>query len=324
MNWFYEFNGEQKGPVTDEELDSLLAQGVVLPTTLVWRDGLSGWTPLARVRTAAAPAGDFAPAAGTTQCDSCGRFFQSSDVIQISGRNICAGCKPAVLQGLQQGTFLAGVADPGRTGPAWEHQETLGTFAALRETIKAVLMSPSQTFATMKVNGGIMKPFWYHLITAGFGTFMYYFYILVLVFGFGAFSAAKIDLPTGAGAFVLFLGICAVMSVMAAALSCFMQSGILHVCLMLTGGARRPFETTFRALCYGSGSTMVLMSIPFLGLLMLIPWSLVVSCISLARAHETDLWRAVLAVFMPMIVCCVLYIGLIAISLGLGGMQGGH
>jgi hypothetical protein len=323
MNWYYEFNGEQKGPVSDEELDRLVADGVVRPTNLVWRDGLANWTPLAQVRPAAAPAGGVAPQPGMTRCDSCGRFFDPADVVQISGRNVCAGCKPVVLQGLQQGTLLAGI-DPGRVGPAWEQQETLGTYVAARDTIKAVLMEPSRTFATMKVDGGIMKPFWFHMIFGGFGTFMYLFYFIVAIFAFGAFNANKITLPTGAGAFILFTGIAAIWCFMSAAINGFVQAGILHLCLMMCGGARRPYETTFRAICYGSGSVMMLMVIPILGPLMAIPWSIVVSCISLARAHDTDLWRAVLALFLPAIICCVLYIFVIVFAVGIGGMQNAH
>jgi hypothetical protein len=33
-------------------------------------------------------------------------------------------------------------------------------------------------------------------------------------------------------------------------------------------------------------------------------WAIVCYCIGLARAHETDTGRAVLAVFLPLIVCC--------------------
>src|SRR4051812_9161367 len=103
MSWFYEFNGEQKGPVTESELDQLIAQGTVLPTTLVWREGLASWAPLAEARPPPPPAVPAMPGAGTTRCASCGGVFPSSEVVQIAGRNICAACKPAVLQNLQQG-----------------------------------------------------------------------------------------------------------------------------------------------------------------------------------------------------------------------------
>src|SRR4051794_26489609 len=137
MSWFYESNGEQKGPVTDTELDQLIAQGTVLPTTLVWREGLASWTPLAQARPSVPPpvpgAGTLSGTAtspGTTQCASCGRVFPSSDVVQIAGRNICASCKPAVLQDLQQSGADLQIGELARTGPPWESRETLGFFPA--------------------------------------------------------------------------------------------------------------------------------------------------------------------------------------------------
>jgi hypothetical protein len=44
--------------------------------------------------------------------------------------------------------------------------------------------------------------------------------------------------------------------------------------------------------------------IPVCGGLIAAVWGLVVNCIGLARAHETDTGRAVLAVMLPVIVCC--------------------
>lgn len=43
MDWYYAENGQQKGPVSDEQLQSLVRDGVVKTETLVWRDGLANW-----------------------------------------------------------------------------------------------------------------------------------------------------------------------------------------------------------------------------------------------------------------------------------------
>jgi hypothetical protein len=52
------------------------------------------------------------------------------------------------------------------------------------------------------------------------------------------------------------------------------------------------------------GSADPLMVIPFCGGLVAGVWRIVLNCIGLARAHETDTGRAVFAVFLPLIVCC--------------------
>lgn len=43
--WFYEDNGERKGPVTADFLLGLSASGAVSGETLVWRDGFADWIP---------------------------------------------------------------------------------------------------------------------------------------------------------------------------------------------------------------------------------------------------------------------------------------
>ena len=73
---------------------------------------------------------------------------------------------------------------------------------------------------------------------------------------------------------------------------------------MIVGGANQSFETTFRVLAFTQGSTGVLQSIPVSGGVLAAVWAVVVNCIGLARAHETDTGRAVLAVILAVIVCC--------------------
>src|SRR5204863_879753 len=84
----------------------------------------------------------------------------------------------------------------------------------------------------------------------------------------------------------------------------FVGSAVVHVCLMIVGGANKSFETTFRVLAFMHGSTGPLQMIPVCGGLIAGVWALIVNCIGLARAHETTTGRAVLAVFLPLIVCC--------------------
>jgi Domain of unknown function (DUF4190)/GYF domain 2 len=42
-DWFYSKDNQQAGPVSDSELHALVAAGRILPTTLVWRDGMVKW-----------------------------------------------------------------------------------------------------------------------------------------------------------------------------------------------------------------------------------------------------------------------------------------
>ena len=44
-DWYYAANGAQSGPVSSDELRSMVQSGQLSPETLVWRSGLSAWSP---------------------------------------------------------------------------------------------------------------------------------------------------------------------------------------------------------------------------------------------------------------------------------------
>src|SRR5207248_2282246 len=95
----------------------------------------------------------------------------------------------------------------------------------------------------------------------------------------------------------------------------FISSAIFHLGLMIVGGAKQPFETTFRVVCFAGGSANPLLVIPFCGGLIGGIWKIVLYCIGFARAHETDTGPAVLAVILPLVVCCG---GIFALGMTIG------
>lgn len=116
MNWYYAEAGQQAGPVSDEELGPLLQRGTITPTTLVWHSGLPGWQPFAQASAtlpaslrATMGAGGGSAGPGETLCSQCGRVYPADEVVEVSGYSVCAGCKPLLLQKLQQGASNIGV-----------------------------------------------------------------------------------------------------------------------------------------------------------------------------------------------------------------------
>jgi len=61
QQWFYAKQGKQIGPVPLEQLQKAVAGGEVLPTDLVWTEGMPQWTPAGQVK---ALAGNAPRAAG--------------------------------------------------------------------------------------------------------------------------------------------------------------------------------------------------------------------------------------------------------------------
>ncbi|MBK7977200.1 MAG: YIP1 family protein [Deltaproteobacteria bacterium] len=121
----------------------------------------------------------------------------------------------------------------------------------------------------------------------------------------------------------------------------FLAAGVIHVCMLVVGGAKQGFETTFRTVCYTNGSFALLqvipsaLSIPFMsggaagiagvmGLgLVLVVWRSVVQVIALARAHEASVMRAAIAVLLPAIVCCGTVGGGMALVAGMASKLSG-
>lgn len=48
--WHYTHQGEEHGPVSSSELKQLAAAGGLLPSDLVWKDGLSDWVPATKLK----------------------------------------------------------------------------------------------------------------------------------------------------------------------------------------------------------------------------------------------------------------------------------
>ena len=155
----------------------------------------------------------------------------------------------------------------------------------------------------MRREGGFLEPLIYAVIGGWVGGVVAFLFSL----GFqsaGLFAnrhntglATMAGMGMGSAAMIILLPILIVIGL-------FIGSAIVHLCLMIVGGANQSFETTFRVLAFSQGSTGPLQIIPICGGLIAGVWALVCNCIGLARAHETDTGRAVLAVLLPLIVCC--------------------
>jgi hypothetical protein len=91
---------------------------------------------------------------------------------------------------------------------------------------------------------------------------------------------------------------------------------VLHLFLMMAGGAKQSFETTFRVYSYAHSSiywlSILANFIPFAFLLVLV-WLVILLIVGLSKAHETTQGKAAVAVLVPIGLCMVLYVGLIVV-----------
>lgn len=107
MNWYYVEKGQQAGPVTDEQFNTLVQTGTITTDTLVWNESMADWLPYGRIHAAAASAGattiDVKPQA---VCAECGKLFPEDETIRYGEVRVCANCKPIFLQKLQEGAAV--------------------------------------------------------------------------------------------------------------------------------------------------------------------------------------------------------------------------
>lgn len=331
MNWYYEFGGQQQGPVSESELDRLLAEGKITLDTLVWKDGMAGWAPMRTARpaggapplpaasptSASSASGSDVPQPGWVRCSLTGRYFPPSEIIYLEGKPYSAAAKPQVIASMQSGVGIP-TSEVGRDGPAWEHRQQLGFAKAMIDTIKAVLLEPTRTFSTMKREGGLQDPLIFNLIVGSVAGIAFQIMMSIFQIGMASATGNQQAFGTAAAGGAIGMVFSIIMVPIQVAMGAFIGSGILHLCLMLLKAAPRPFETTFRAMNYAYGGLAVLYLIPVIGWIAMIPWSIVAIIIATARAHEIPTGKAALAVFLPAIVCCgtVMLIGLAVTAFG--------
>ena len=115
MDWYYAENGEQRGPIPEEQWRDMVNAGTIRPDTLVWNEGMEGWQPYADVAgpaqaavppaVPATPGNASAPAtAATGHCRECGREVPLDNMVTFEGATICAECQPQFFQRLHEGT----------------------------------------------------------------------------------------------------------------------------------------------------------------------------------------------------------------------------
>jgi len=273
-------DGAKLGEFSLEQIREGLGTGQFRPTDLGWESGMSDWRPLAEFATATPSAPS--PAAGSVPAP-----------LAVSATPVSAAAP--------------------ESGLPWEHRQQLGFFKAFFDTVSVLLTKPGEAFTMMKREGGLTDPLFFGMIGGSVGT------IASILFQIGLQSLTRsntglVDLfgvPVVVGLLVL--------SPLWLAFWLFIGSGVLHLCLMMLGGANRPFETTFRVVCYSCGSTQLFSIIPFCGAYIAPIYYIVLVCIGLTRAQETTTGKALLAIFLPMIVCCGVMAVLFALIMGSNG-----
>ena len=206
-----------------------------------------------------------------------------------------------------------------RSGLPWEVRGL--RFGTWWETMSLVLGQPSLAFSMMHQSGGLGNPilfnFWgFGAPLAALGLLAIPFALLFILAGANNRDPSAIGL--GVGIAVGMLIALLVYIVLIVTVGALISSAIIHVCLLMVGGAKQGFETTFRVVSFSQGAIapvgLVLGCVPYLGALIHMVWIIVLTIIGISKAHEIPGGKAALAVLLPAGVCFGLMIGLLIFS----------
>lgn len=254
----------------------------------------------------------------TFTCPQCGGEFQA----EAEGAYRCPHC---------EGTVKIHLHVHGKV--PWETWRT-GRWRAFWQTWKSVMVNPVRFFKRVPPEGNFVLPLYYGLICQSAAVILMWAYqagfqsmpsIVHYVAGFGGWGAVTFADILAWPTVVIFIIVLIVAAPVAALISLFFTSAVYHICLKILGGAKKGYEATFRSLCYGS-SAQFLSIVPIVGTVIAGVWSLVLTVIGIKHLHDTTYTRAILAVVLPLFLCCGVTLLVIATIFGaaIGAWMSGY
>jgi len=194
-------------------------------------------------------------------------------------------------------------------------------FDGLFETVRLLATRPGEAFRQMPVAGGIGRPLLFAIVIGWIGIAFGVLWNVLFQGMWMPFLESADDLAQMGAMYGLTVGWGLMMVVLAplfVIIGVFIAAAVLHLMLLIVGGANGDFETTVRVVCYTQAAQLAGI-IPICGGIIGLVWTVVLYVIGFSTAHRTTQGKALLAVLLPVIVCCV---GGIIFALVVGGLAG--
>ena len=210
-------------------------------------------------------------------------------------------------------------------GNAWERRAELGFVEGLVGVVKGFISAPGATFEETRKTGDLGSPVLFAIIVTFVAAIIGQ--IWAMMFGTSLLAMmpqeAREALPMFIGAqgagFMVSVFVIPIVTIV----GIFIGSAILHLMLLLVGGldtSDAGFEGSFRVVAYSMVAKLAEI-IPFLGGIISLIWTVVLLVIGVNRLHGTSEGKAVAAVLLPIVLCCVC--GGIMMMAGLGAVFSG-
>jgi hypothetical protein len=194
----------------------------------------------------------------------------------------------------------------GFTPLPWE-QPGYPFFAAIVETTKLFLTKPREAFERSSPAIGMGRPLLYGCILS----FVLNFFTAIYQFWGSSFMQGMKNMPgmhdwmsaeQSIPPLAQLLGTIFA-SPFIIPLAILLVSGLVHLCLLLLGGASGGYKATVKAECYAYAPA-ILGIVPLCGSVAAAIWTIVVLVIGLTVVHRISTGKAIAAVLIPFALCC--------------------
>jgi uncharacterized RDD family membrane protein YckC len=119
MGWYYFKDDEKIGPISKEQIDILIQNGIITSETKIWNDKTQSWKLFEEVADDIEEIED-TPTVFTEEvnreeiedksksiasilCDGCGLNFPDDVMIEVGDKKLCKNCKQDYLKGIREG-----------------------------------------------------------------------------------------------------------------------------------------------------------------------------------------------------------------------------
>ncbi len=214
---------------------------------------------------------------------------------------------PPTAAGPSAGTYARGDTQP-RDGPPWERDGY--SLHSFWETAKPIIIAPTTIFSSVRREGGLGSPILFAMAGSLTGSLGSVLWTSALQFMLLA-AANGPNAPDAVGVHVVIALIQAVIGATVGVLiGLFLGTGIIHLALMMLGGANDPFETTFRVVAYTNGAVALLNIIPCVGPFLAFFSYFISTIIGVAHMQGISGAKSATAVLLPILACggCLLIV----------------
>jgi hypothetical protein len=205
----------------------------------------------------------------------------------------------------------------------WE-DSSRSAFDGLFETVKLLATDPGEAFRRMPVTGGMGRPIFYAIILGWISIAIGVFWNLLFQGMWFPFMESMEDFAGMGAAYSLTIGWSLVMVVLAplfVIIGIFVAAAVLHLMLLILGAANSGFEATVRVVCYVQTAQLAGI-IPFCGGILVLIWTIVLYVIGFASAHRTSQGKALVAILLPVVLCCVFAFMMVVLAGGIAAIAG--